>query len=240
MNSHPILEARNIRKSFEIGDRSIEVLHGAHLELRKAERLCLMGSSGAGKSTFMHILGLLDEPTEGSVCINGVDAWGLNINERAKLRNQTIGFVFQFYHLLPELNAIENVVLPARIAAAHGAEITSLKEIEERAIESLTRFGLKDRLNHRPSQLSGGEQQRVAVARALILDPPIMIADEPTGNLDTATGKRVLELLMEEQESRGLSMIIVTHDQRIAESCDRVLAIEDGQIQSDSMVDIPH
>ena len=240
MNEQPALEAQNIRKSFEIGERSIEVLHGAHLELRRGERLCLMGASGAGKSTFMHILGLLDEPTEGSVSIEGVNAWGLSVNERAKLRNQTIGFVFQFYHLLPELNAIENVVLPARIAASHGSSELSLAEFEERAVESLVRFGLKDRLTHKPSQLSGGEQQRVAIARALILDPPILIADEPTGNLDTATGKKVLDLLLEEQLSRGLSMIIVTHDQRLADSCDRVLAIEDGQIQSDSMVDIPH
>ena len=240
MSNSAALIARDVRKSFQIGERSIEVLHGAHLELRRGERLCLMGASGAGKSTFMHILGLLDQPTEGSVSIEGVDAWGLSVNERAKLRNQTIGYVFQFYHLLPELDAVENVVLPARIAASHGSSMWSLAEVEERAKESLIRFGLKDRLTHRPSQLSGGEQQRVAIARALILDPPILIADEPTGNLDTATGKRVLDLLFQEQLTRGLSMILVTHDQRIAESCDRVLSIEDGQIQSDSMVHIPH
>ncbi len=240
MSDQIALTARDVRKSFHIGERSIEILHGAHLELRRGERLCLMGASGAGKSTFMHILGLLDRPTEGKVLIEGVNAWDLSVNERAKLRNQTIGFVFQFYHLLPELNAIENVVLPARIAASHGSTQRPLAEVEQRAEELLIRFGLKDRLTHRPSQLSGGEQQRVAIARALILDPPILIADEPTGNLDTATGKRVLDLLLEEQVSRGLSMILVTHDQRIAESCDRVLAIEDGQIQSDSMVHIPH
>jgi lipoprotein-releasing system ATP-binding protein len=240
MSEQLALNARDIRKSFQIGERTIEVLHGTHLELRRGERLCLMGASGAGKSTFMHILGLLDQPTEGSVEVEGVDAWGLSVNERAKLRNQRIGFVFQFYHLLPELSAIENVVLPARIAASHGANKIDLKEMEERAKKSLTRFGLSDRLTHRPSQLSGGEQQRVAIARALILDPPILIADEPTGNLDTATGKKVLDLLMEEQINRGLSMILVTHDMRLADTCDRVLAIEDGQIQSDSKFDIPH
>jgi lipoprotein-releasing system ATP-binding protein len=240
MSEQIALSARDVRKSFQIADRSIEILHGAHLDLRRGERLCLMGASGAGKSTFMHILGLLDRPTEGGVLIEGINAWDLSVNERAKLRNQTIGFVFQFYHLLPELNAIENVVLPARIAASHGSTKWPLAEVEQRAEESLIRFGLKERLTHRPSQLSGGEQQRVAIARALILDPPILIADEPTGNLDTATGNRVLDLLLEEQVSRGLSMILVTHDQRIAESCDRVLAIEDGQIQSDSMVHIPH
>lgn len=240
MSEDLALNAREIRKSFQIGERTIEVLHGTHLELRRGERLCLMGASGAGKSTFMHILGLLDEPTEGSVEIEGINAWGLSVNERAKMRNQTIGYVFQFYHLLPELNAVENVVLPARIAASHGVATAELEELEERAKESLIRFGLGDRLTHRPSQLSGGEQQRVAIARALILDPPILIADEPTGNLDTATGKKVLELLLQEQIVRGLSMILVTHDQRIAGSCDRVLSIEDGQIQSDSRVHMPH
>jgi ABC-type lipoprotein export system ATPase subunit len=239
-----VLEAEDIRKSFQVGDRQIGVLHGAHLSLSRGERLCLMGASGAGKSTFLHILGLLERPTEGRVLIQGVDAWQLSNTERAHMRNRSLGFVFQFYHLLPELSALENVTLPARIAASHAssraAAPLSLSEATDRAEASLERFGLQDRLDHRPSQLSGGEQQRVAIARALLLDPPILIADEPTGNLDTATGARVLELLLEEQSTRGLSMILVTHDPRIAESCDRVLAIQDGQIQSDSGVEIPH
>jgi len=238
-DSAPLI-AHDIRKSFSIGDRSIEILHGAHLQLERGERLCLMGASGAGKSTFLHILGLLDRPTEGQVVLDGVDAWSLDINQRAQLRNRAIGFVFQFYHLLPELNAIENVVLPARIASSHSDTPMSLSEAQDRAESSLKKFGLTDRLTHRPSQLSGGEQQRVAIARALLLDPPILIADEPTGNLDTATGGRVLELLLDEQRSRGLSMILVTHDSRIADACDRVLHMEDGQIQLDSKVHIPH
>ena len=237
-NTAPLI-ARDIRKSFSVGDRSIEILHGAHLQLDRGERLCLMGASGAGKSTFLHILGLLDRPTEGQVVLDGVDAWKLGITQRAQLRNRSIGFVFQFYHLLPELSAIENVVLPARIASSHGDAPMSLSEAQARAESSLQKFGLSDRLTHRPSQLSGGEQQRVAIARALLLDPPILIADEPTGNLDTATGNRVLELLLDEQLTRGLSMILVTHDARIADACDRVLHMEDGQIQSDSMVHIP-
>lgn len=199
-----------------------------------------MGASGAGKSTLLHIIGLLEQPTEGEVLLEGVDAWALSATERARLRNRSLGFVFQFYHLLPELTAVENVTLPARISAAHGKPPFGLAEAKQRAVESLSKFGLADRLDHRPSQLSGGEQQRVAIARALLLDPPILIADEPTGNLDTATGDRVLKLLLEEQETRGLSMILVTHDPRIAETCDRVLAIQDGQIQSDSYVEIPH
>ena len=240
MSDAPILLAKDIRKSFQVGDREIGVLHGAHLSLNRAERLCLMGASGAGKSTFLHILGLLERPSEGEVLLDGQDAWSLNNLQRASLRNRSLGFVFQFYHLLPELNALENVVLPARIAASHKNSPLTVPEATERARESLAKFGLENRLDHRPSQLSGGEQQRVAVARALLLDPPLLIADEPTGNLDTATGARVLELLLKEQEDRGLSMILVTHDPRIAGACDRVMAIQDGQIQSDTGVEIPH
>jgi ABC-type lipoprotein export system ATPase subunit len=240
MSEAGTLIAKDIRKSFQVGDREIGVLHGAHLSLHRGERLCLMGASGAGKSTFLHILGLLERPTEGEVLLNGKDAWAMSNTQRASLRNRSLGFVFQFYHLLPELNALENVVLPARIAAAHKDAPVGLSEATDRARESLARFGLEKRMDHRPSQLSGGEQQRVAIARALLLDPPILIADEPTGNLDTGTGKRVLELLLKEQEDRGLSMILVTHDPRIAEACDRVMAIQDGQIQSDTGVEIPH
>lgn len=239
MSDAPILMAKDIRKSFDIGDRQIGILHGAHLSLHVGERLCLMGASGAGKSTFLHILGLLERPTEGEVILEGTDAWTLNNIQRASLRNRSLGFVFQFYHLLPELNALENVVLPARISAAHKNPPYSLAEATERARESLVNFGLEHRMGHRPSQLSGGEQQRVAIARALLLDPPILIADEPTGNLDTATGGRVLDLLLKEQEDRGLSMILVTHDPRIADSCDRVMTIQDGQMQSDTGVEIP-
>jgi lipoprotein-releasing system ATP-binding protein len=240
MSEKPILIANDVRKSFEVGDRQIGILHGAHLSLNEGERLCLMGASGAGKSTFLHILGLLERPTEGQVLLEGTDAWALNNIQRASLRNRSLGFVFQFYHLLPELNALENVVLPARIAASHKNPPFTLAEATERAKQSLVRFGLEHRMDHRPSQLSGGEQQRVAIARALLLDPPILIADEPTGNLDTSTGGRVLDLLLKEQEDRGLSMILVTHDPRIADACDRVMAIQDGQIQSDTGVQIPH
>jgi len=238
--SDPVLIAKDIRKSFQIGDRQIGVLHGAHLSLHTGERLCMMGASGAGKSTFLHIMGLLERPTEGEVFLNGVSAWDLNNIARARIRNRTLGFVFQFYHLLPELTALENVTLPARISEAHGEAPYTLKEAVQRARDSLVKFGLENRLDHHPWQLSGGEQQRVAIARALLLNPAILIADEPTGNLDTATGGRVLDLLLEEQENRGLSMILVTHDPKIAASCDRVIAIQDGQIQSDSGVEIPH
>lgn len=235
-----ILSARDVRKSFKVGDRQIEVLHGAHLELRKGERLCLMGASGAGKSTFLHVLGLLEAPTEGEVLLEGQSAWHLNNRERAALRNRHIGFVFQAYHLLPDLSAVENVTLPARIAHSYGTLPFERARIEAEAEEMLGRFGLEDRIHHRPNQLSGGERQRVAIARALILGPQIVIADEPTGNLDTANGQRVLDLLLSEQESRGASLLLVTHDEQLALRCDRTLVMQDGQIMADSEVEIPH
>jgi len=235
----PVLQATGIRKSFGIDDRRLEILHGVNLGLGRGELVALVGASGAGKSTLLHVLGLLDRPDEGSLHIDGQDAWSLPIAQRAALRNRKIGFVFQMYHLLPELNAIENVMLPAMIAESRFRFGTRRKEHLARAGDMLERFGLAERIKHRPAQLSGGERQRVAMARALYLDPKILLADEPTGNLDSATGERVLELLFEEQDRRELSLILVTHDTRIARRCKRVLTIEDGQIQSDSSVRIP-
>ena len=233
-SSGTLLAARGIVRSFRIGAQKLEVLHGVDLELRRGELLALMGSSGAGKSTLLHILGLLDPPTAGEVILEGESAWQRPVEERARLRNEKIGFVFQFYHLLPELSALENVLLPAMIAESALEYRSRRREHEERARAMLERFGLADRLKHRPPQLSGGERQRVAIARALFLDPPILIADEPTGNLDSATGEKVLELLLAEQEKRGLSMLLVTHDERIARRCKRVVAMRDGRIESDS------
>lgn len=239
MDTDIALSAQGVRKAFKIGKREIEVLHGAHLDLRHGERLCLMGASGAGKSTFLHVLGLLEAPTEGEVIIQGQSAWGLSMARRAALRNRYIGFVFQAYHLLPDLSALENVVLPARIAHSYGSLTFNKSERTDQAAELLGKFGLTDRLTHRPNQLSGGEKQRVAVARALILGPDILIADEPTGNLDTGTGERVLDLILDEQRERKLSLLLVTHDQRLSRRCDRTLVMEDGQIQADSEVEIP-
>jgi len=236
----PVLHARGIRKSFQVGDRKLEVLHGVHMELMRGEVLCLMGSSGAGKSTLLHILALLEQPTEGQVLLDGVDAWALDPIERASIRNRRIGFVFQFYHLIPELSAVENVILPGMIAHAHGTSKETAREMKERATESLVTFGLEHRLGHRPPQLSGGERQRIAIARALFLNPELVIADEPTGNLDSATGEKVLELLFREQEQRGLSLLLVTHDERIAARCARTAFIDDGLIQADSGTPIPH
>ena len=235
-----LLSARGVRKSFRVGDRELEVLHGVDLELHRGEQLCLMGTSGAGKTTLLNILGLLDAPTEGEVFVEKEAGWKLSRTARSRLRNQRIGFVFQFYHLLPELSAVENVLLPAMIAHSSFQFRRRKQEYTDRALEMLVDFGMEKRLTHRPGQLSGGEQQRVAIARALLLDPPILIADEPTGNLDTATGERVLELLFSEQERRQLALLLVTHDDRLAQRCERVVYMEDGLVQGDSRTPLPH
>ncbi|MEM8709626.1 MAG: ABC transporter ATP-binding protein [Planctomycetota bacterium] len=233
------LRCSGIRRSFEVGDRRLEVLHGVQLELGAGERLALMGSSGAGKTTLLNILGLLDRPTEGEVVVEGTSAWSLSPAKRAELRNRRIGFVFQFYHLLPELSALENAILPAMILFK-GSEFRRRRdEFESKANDMLVRFGLAARLGHKPGQLSGGEQQRVAIARALLLDPPILIADEPTGNLDSGTGEKVLEILLDEQKERGVSLLLVTHDERLAARCERVLYMQDGLIQADSSAPMP-
>ncbi|MBI5361534.1 MAG: ABC transporter ATP-binding protein [Planctomycetes bacterium] len=228
-----VLSARAVTKSFQIGDRKLEILHGVDLALGRGELVSLMGSSGAGKSTFLHILGLLESPTSGEVFIEGRCAWKLPVQERAAIRNQKLGFVFQFYHLLAELDAVENVLLPAMILHGRGAYLGRRKALREKARSLLAKFGLDHRLEHRPAQLSGGERQRVALARALFLDPPILIADEPTGNLDSATGEKVLELLLTEQKERELTLLLVTHDERIASRCRRVVRMQDGRILSD-------
>ncbi len=234
-----ILSAEGIRKSFSMGDRSLEILHGIDLELREGELVALVGASGAGKSTLLHILGLLDRPSEGRVVIDDTEAWQESTTHRARIRNERVGFVFQFYHLLPELNAIENVLLPAMIRDSRLTFRSRKAEYLARAEELLDRFEMGARRKHRPAQLSGGERQRVAMARALFHDPAILLADEPTGNLDSATGEKVLELLFEEQRRRSLSMILVTHDARLAKRCQRTLFIEDGLIQADTAVPVP-
>lgn len=240
-----VLVARGVRKSFAIGERRIEILHGVDLEVRASESVALVGASGAGKSTLLHILGLLDEPTEGSVSIRPegasqlVDGFALDLTERAQLRNSEIGFVFQFYHLLAELTAVENVLLPAMIAHGRSEYRRLKKDLTARATEMLVEFELEDRLKHRPPQLSGGERQRVALARSLFNEPRVVIADEPTGNLDTQTGERILKLLFDEHEKRKFSLLIVTHDERLARRCERTLFMEDGMIQADTSLPMP-
>jgi lipoprotein-releasing system ATP-binding protein len=230
-----LIDAKGIRRSYKVGDRTLDILHGVDLTLHQGERLCLMGASGSGKTTLLNILGLLDKPTEGRVAIQGLDGWTRSTAKRAELRNDSIGYVFQFYHLFAELSAIENALLPAMLKHGFWAYQARKKQYRERALELLCRFGLQDRLKHRPGKLSGGEQQRVAIARALLLDPPILIADEPTGNLDRATGETVLQLLFQEQKERNLGLLLVTHDESLASRCDRVLHMEDGLIGSEAV-----
>ncbi|MHC4375465.1 MAG: ABC transporter ATP-binding protein [Planctomycetota bacterium] len=234
-----MVHAEGVRKSFPVGERQLEVLHGVNLTVNRGETASLVGSSGAGKSTLLHILGLLEPPTEGLVALDGEDVWGLSTPDRAHFRNQKIGFVFQFYHLLPELTAVENVLLPAMIRHGRGAYRKRRKELRDRARDMLVRFGLEARLGHRPPQLSGGERQRVALARALFNEPPLVIADEPTGNLDRATGERILELLFAEQAERRFTLLLVTHDERLAARTERAFYMDDGIIESDSSVPLP-
>jgi predicted ABC-type transport system involved in lysophospholipase L1 biosynthesis ATPase subunit len=227
--AQPLLSARGVTRRFKVGDRVVEVLHGVDLELFDGELVALMGSSGAGKSTLIQVLGLLDAPDEGEVRYGSVSAWKEPPSERARLRNRAVGFVFQFFHLIPELDAVENVLLPAMIGSDPDL-VERRKELRERARAMLVQFGLGDRLDHRPAQLSGGEKQRVAIARALLLDPKLVIADEPTGNLDSTTGAKVLDLLLEEQKKRSLTLLLVTHDERVAARCSRVVRMKDGHV----------
>jgi len=230
----PVLATRGVKRSFPIGRRTLDVLHGIDLELRAGERLGLVGASGAGKSTFLHHIGLLDRPTAGTVEIEGLNAWALAPGPRALMRNKKIGFVFQQFHLLPELSALENVMLPGMISISVIGGRKKKRQLRAKATELLKGFGLGERLKHRPAQLSGGEKQRVAIARALILDPPILIADEPTGNLDSATSAKILDLIFAEQEQRTLSLLLVTHDEEVAVRCDRIVHMRDGRIVHDT------
>ena len=222
--SEPILKALDLHKSYDLGRRLIEVLHGVSLEISEGEFLSLQGASGTGKSTLLHLLGGLDDPTSGEVFASGQSLSAMSSARLAKWRNDEVGFVFQSYHLLPEFDALENVLLPARMAHANRAEP------QNRAESLLERVGLAKRMHHLPAELSGGEQQRVALARALINQPQLLLADEPTGNLDSKTGGEVLDLLCELQAEANLTMIIATHDDKVAKRARRTVQLVDGLI----------
>lgn len=221
------LRCENLHKSYLQGTgRSLEVLKGVSMSVEKGEFLSIAGPSGAGKSTLLHLLGGLDEPSFGSVYIEGNDIFRINRNRRARLRLKKIGFVFQFYHLLPEFNIMENVTLPMAIARS-----LSKREARKKAEAILEEVGLKERLTHKPAELSGGEAQRVAIARALIGEPEIILCDEPTGNLDSETGEKILDLLIRLNKEKKRTFIIVSHDDNIAERANRIVRIKDGRIQ---------
>jgi ABC-type lipoprotein export system ATPase subunit len=223
-STKPLLEARGVRKSYVTGKRELEVLRGVHFAATRGEFVALQGASGAGKSTLLHLLGGLDKPNGGEIVFDGQPISQLSNPELAHLRNVKLGFVFQAYHLFPELNALENACLPARMARV------PLGEAVKRARELLARVGLAQRMEHRPNELSGGEQQRVAIARALINDPVALLADEPTGNLDSHTGDEIMDLLLSLRAERQTTLIIATHDAHLAARAPRVIRLVDGQI----------
>jgi ABC-type lipoprotein export system ATPase subunit len=222
-----LLEARELRKTYRLGRRSIEVLRGVNFELEAGEFLAVRGASGAGKSTLLHLVGGLDGPTSGEIWIGGERLDRMSGSALSRFRNRKVGFVFQAYHLLPELNALENVCLPARMARV-GANRS-----EAAGRELLARVGLGERMEHRPYELSGGEQQRVAIARALINGPDLVLADEPTGNLDSKTGGEIIDLLCALREERRTTLVIATHDGQVAGRARRVVELVDGRLENE-------
>jgi lipoprotein-releasing system ATP-binding protein len=219
-----VLEARDVHKSFRQGPVTLEVLRGLNLAVASAERLAIVGASGSGKTTLLQILGGLDRPTAGQVRVGGRDIHGMSERERGMLRNHALGFVYQFHHLLPEFSALENVAMPLLVRRM------KVKEAKERAREILGRVGLAARLTHRPHQLSGGERQRAAVARALVTQPQLVLADEPTGNLDGANAEQVFALMLELNRERQTALVVVTHDLRLAQRMERTLHLQGGAL----------
>ena len=220
--SDVLLRAKDLGKVYTTGDGSIDVLRGVGMELREGERVAIVGRSGVGKSTLLHVLGTLDRPTTGTVHFRGEDLFAKTPLELARFRNRSLGFIFQFHHLLPEFNALENVMMPGLIAD------TAFSEIQDRAERMLVEVGLEDRILHPVGKLSGGERQRVAVARALVGRPTVVLADEPTGNLDRDTGNEVLGLLLDLARTHQTCVLLATHDEKIAARCDRSLHLRKG------------
>ncbi len=221
--------AKEICKEYKIGKTSISVLDGINLEVKKGEILIILGASGAGKSSLLHILGILDTPTSGHVIFEGENLSVIGQKKLAEKRNRIFGFVFQFYHLLPDFNAVENVLMP-RLIGRRFFKTTSKKDHTEKAIQLLERVGLGDRIKHRPNELSGGEKQRVAIVRALMNDPEILLCDEPTGNLDTKSGSDIQKLIWDLNENTKQTVVIVTHDERFAKLAGNVIRMADGKI----------
>jgi len=227
MSDGPIIEVADLHKSFALNHERIDVLRGLDMRVARGEIVAIVGASGAGKSTLLHLLGGLDRPTSGRIMVDGVPVDRLRERDLEAFRNRTVGFVFQFHHLLPEFTALENVMMPGLIRGVSQAEM------RERARRILDHVGLGARLRHRPGELSGGEQQRVAIARALVLAPPVVLADEPTGNLDTQRSREIMELLRALNVEQGITVLMVTHEADMAAYARRVVHFVDGRIDSD-------
>jgi lipoprotein-releasing system ATP-binding protein len=227
MSSKPLVVASDVKKSFQHMGRTLEVLRGIDLTINEGEMVSIVGQSGAGKSTLLHCIGTLDIVSSGSIKVAGEELTTMSGARLADLRNRTIGFVFQFHHLLPEFNALENILMPGMIQGR------PRKEMEPKAAALLEEVGLKDRMLHRPGELSGGEQQRVALARALILEPKLLLADEPTGNLDSRTSEQMHQLFYKVNETRKTTIVIVTHNAALAAGMARVVTLRDGKVERD-------
>ncbi len=228
--SEQIIDAGGLHKSYRMGRVDLHVLRGVSFSVKPGEFVAVIGASGSGKSTLLHIIGLLDEQDRGRLVLDGNDAANFSRRRRNKIRCRDIGFIFQFYHLLGELNVLENVMLPAKVDCSTVGWLGRRRRTRARAGELLDRLGLKDRLRHRPKELSGGERQRVAIARALINEPKILLADEPTGNLDSKTGRQILDLLKEFNKA-GQTIVMVTHDSNLAAAATRILHLRDGRLK---------
>jgi putative ABC transport system ATP-binding protein len=222
-----VIEARDLRKVYKMGEVEVEALRGVSFKIKRGEIIAIMGPSGSGKSTLMNTLGCLDRPTSGEYVLDGEPVASLNDDQLASIRNRKVGFIFQSFNLLSRLNAIGNVELPLRYAGL-------LEGRRQRAMSALEAVGLQDRMTHKPFELSGGQQQRVAIARALVNDPAIIMADEPTGNLDSKVGREIMQLLLKLNKDRGTTLIIVTHDPIIAEQTQRVIRLRDGLLDADA------
>ncbi len=220
----PLVQVRGLRKIFKKGGTEIHALKGIDLAVNRGEMVVVVGTSGAGKSTLLHILGTLDRPSHGKVLYQGEDIFGRPEEALAEFRNREIGFVFQFHHLLPEFDALENTMMPALIQGM------DRKGARQKAEEILVEVGLKDRIWHKPGELSGGEQQRVAVARALVLHPALLLADEPTGNLDSKTGERIMDLIFSLNQAKGITLVIVTHNETLARRFPQRISLADGRV----------